>query len=552
MRALILRHNHQAWISCVLLLAVLLASCSGGLTQGTDAAADGDSLAATYGEMLPLGSPLPELPADDAEVGDLLRDTSAVHEYLGADYLIASGGSVEGDSLLLQSSGDHIAWAVYKASGLQDQHPLTLAMETRPQDLDTTYYVGLGSFRDNRWHWLAESNLPEVNIDLRNNGQQFISRLGNMYWAVVVGSGKHLHVDKSTIITGDGNGGPGGDCVAEGPIEILDDLAIVVMNRYFIHNRETHWVDEHGNPSGPDAFAIGDLVRVQGREAENPVIGGGCIALLVQKLADNGGGGNGNMFALDGHVDAIDPHIMVISGPPGAPPHTIHHNSLTAFILPDGTPGGWADVHPGAFVHVVGEILADGAWLAHVVHVIDGNGGGGGGGGNITIDGSVHEVNDHKLFVAGFNNNNITAISHNPDTAWILPNGQIGSWLDASPGDHVIVDCQDTPDIGLVALHVMILGDGGGGGGGGNLSFTGIIHSINDSMFKLEDSAGMVGPSFFHDAHTAWLLPDGTPGTWEDAAVGDLVTVDAAPLPDGGLLAFHVIIHGDGNGNPGL
>ena len=546
-----------------LVLAMLLASCGGGAGLSADAGSSLDSINSTGqstgtsgGELLPLGTPLPSVPQDSGTVADSgSRSTSAVKTYNGSDFLVASGGTVDGTSLLLESSAEEAAWSLYKADGLQGQKVLSFALETRPQDLDTTYYVALGSFDDNRWHWVIETQLPEVNVEFSEGESQFISQLGNLYWVVLVDGGKSLYVDQATITTGERNGGgpgggPGDPCFAIGPIDHIDDLSISVAGHYFIHNADTLWFDMAGNEVGPDAFAPGMFAAVDGYMADDPVIGGGCIALSVQMVDGNGGGGE--MFTIDGPVIDITPEFFTVDGTAGFAPPMIFHDEATLFVNADGSPAVWSDIMPGDCVHAEGDITPDGQWLARFVVIENGgNGGGGGGGGGggqtFVLDGEVTAIGPETISVSQGPAGAPSTVGHDDHTLFLLPDGMEGGWQDVAIGDFVHVDGQITPDGAMIADVVMDFGDNGGGGGGGGggeyITVDGQFVSANENSFEVHGFNTDDAWTFKHDPQTAWLLPEG-PGSWDDVEIGSHVTVDAVITDDNSLLALVVFVHG--------
>src|SRR5688500_13747940 len=103
------------WLAVVLLLLLWAsASCGGSSALGPAPGPQGDS------RMVPLGSALPSLPdsvrdRNTPNTNLSARSTSALNSYNGADFIQASGATVDGTSVLLQSAPGQIAWALYKA-----------------------------------------------------------------------------------------------------------------------------------------------------------------------------------------------------------------------------------------------------------------------------------------------------------------------------------------------------------------------------------------------------------------------------------------------------
>jgi hypothetical protein len=187
---------------CLLGMALAAAACGGagaaGLPQAAGPASQADP------RLLPLGSSLP-FPADLDDTG---RGASQADggggtlDFPGAVFLNAAGGTVDGDTLVLQSSADEPAWAIYKADGLAGLKIDAFGVETVPGDLDTQYSVGLSNFSDGRWDYFINTVLPEVEIDLSDNTKRLVSHLGNLYWVVVVDGGKSVRVVAGHVFTG--------------------------------------------------------------------------------------------------------------------------------------------------------------------------------------------------------------------------------------------------------------------------------------------------------------------------------------------------------------
>jgi hypothetical protein len=157
---------------------------------------------ATDARLLPLGSPVPPIPA---QVGAADRVTSGtageVLSFPGAVFLNAAGGTVDGEALVLQSSETEPAWAMYKADGLAGLKISTFGVETVPGSLDAEYSVGISNFSDGRWDYFINTVLPEVAIDLSDNTKRLVSHLGNLYWVVVVSGGKSVRVVAGHVFT---------------------------------------------------------------------------------------------------------------------------------------------------------------------------------------------------------------------------------------------------------------------------------------------------------------------------------------------------------------
>ena len=169
-------------------------------TTGTIPAITEDTLGDV--RFLPLGTPLPRFPSD-SRGSSAVKVTSEVIDYSGTDFLTAAGATVNGDTLVLQSSADEIAWAMFQIGGLADRDVTTFAILTVPQDPETYYRVGVSNYDTALWDFVITSSLPEVQADLTENRDQLISALGNLYYVVAVSGGKSVRVRSGHIITSD-------------------------------------------------------------------------------------------------------------------------------------------------------------------------------------------------------------------------------------------------------------------------------------------------------------------------------------------------------------
>jgi hypothetical protein len=95
---------------------------------------------------------------------------------------------------------------MFRIGGLAERDVTTFAIMTIPQDPETYYRVGLSDYGSALWEFVITSSLPEVQVDLTDNNDQMISRLGNLYYVVAVSGGKSVRILSGHIITDDDNG----------------------------------------------------------------------------------------------------------------------------------------------------------------------------------------------------------------------------------------------------------------------------------------------------------------------------------------------------------
>jgi fibronectin type 3 domain-containing protein len=127
--------------------------------------------------------------------------------------LIYNGTVVETDAILDSGAGGDrpVAWAVYAFSDLHGKRPKFLNTFGTVGGLEHKYYVGLSNFTEGNWEWFGPSQLPELQIDLRETFARYISASGNMYFLVVVEGGDVVthHKTQLTYALGDGDLLPG-------------------------------------------------------------------------------------------------------------------------------------------------------------------------------------------------------------------------------------------------------------------------------------------------------------------------------------------------------
>ena len=220
------RSNYLQFI--VLLGVLLFAGCSGGGTSLEAPALQGgnailEDMPLEEGLFFPvLGSEaggtvdsgfagLPSIPLDVEDTGKSSSlshpDQPDVRVVLGKDFLQMQGGYVRDTALILGAGQDrnlHLSYGLYKVSGLVGKRPLMLNIECVPAGLDNNYFVGLADYTDGMRKWFGPVNLPEFEIDLRNNDHQFVTHLGNMYFVIVCNEGNGATHYQTTVHLGPG------------------------------------------------------------------------------------------------------------------------------------------------------------------------------------------------------------------------------------------------------------------------------------------------------------------------------------------------------------
>lgn len=576
--------RHKAGTSLVTsllaLLAILwLAGCGGASASlvpgnGMDGSNSGNTVSDV--RALPLGTTIPALPSELAAAG---RSSSflgelGLREYLGSGpaLLNYSGGVVDGDSLVLTSSADEEAWAIYRASDLYGLWVSTFGVLTVPDSYDTKYYVALGNFTKHTWDWLIETTLPEVDYDLTENQFRVVSPLGNMYWVVAVPPGGHsVEIQKAQLLVDEFPGGgdpwpPGGGnfLFASEGLPGYVELQWGGMDgagEYELYRRNPHTDPFFGDPadpgSGADEFEL-LAVTVEPCYVDFEVNYWVPYEYKVRAVNDNGHG----EFSEIAVGWAADPNGG--GDPPGGDPgdagacgviHDIGVDYLQIitdandfqpnidFIL---TPDTCYIAADGSFVDR--EYFSAGMRVCVDAHFDEGG---------FRIADAVFEDQDGEPRVEQFAVGAITLLN---DGALQIEDAETGVWLDfyfdantywfdidgneVSPdafsvGDMVGVTYMADPLTGNYALAVQAYGGGEPGPGSGTI--IGEIINIEDGVLDVNSDPGMAY-HFITTPDTLWFDENGFELSPADFGVGDIVTVSFSESPDGVLYALVVIL----------
>ncbi|HES58093.1 MAG TPA: hypothetical protein ENO21_01540, partial [Firmicutes bacterium] len=394
--------------ACIALAALLLSGCGGGsatlpmddtadqeltapvgggqsdTTSPTESGNPGQSggappaedstPAVKFGTMLPLGSPLPDVPKDEVKAS--AKAASTILNYPGADFMLAAGGTVDGDELVLESSEDSIAWAMYRAEGLGDLDIEIYSIEALPGDLGQNYEVAFSEFVSDDWLFLINSTLPEAEVNLAEADGQFISALGNLYFLVTVDGGDSVRISVSHLLTADENpNDPPDDPPVPftfiGPLLEMGDSFFSISNEQglattFSFDDATQWFGLNGEQISPADLVPGDVLLVEALET-----GAGWYALGVM-LVERGGGGDpgdpGKMVFLEGEILTIGNGQLVLISPDSGPTggeKVVNYNEETQWFTENGEAGP-GDFAPGDFV-LVDALLTDSGLLAVAV-----------------------------------------------------------------------------------------------------------------------------------------------------------------------------------------
>lgn len=528
----------NSWLPGVLLLAftMLIASCGGAgapLSAG-EPAPNGSADA----RLLPLGSPLPSLPVEHGGLTGA-RATSAVLEYSGSVFLNAAGGTIDGETLILQSSEAEPAWAMYRADGLTGLKVDAFGVETIPGDFETEYSVGISNFSDGRWSFMINSTLPEVEIDLADNTKRLVSRLGNLYWLVVVSGGKSVRVVAGHVFTiegGEGDWRPecGGGIFASKGLEdritvewaVREGAASYELYRK-VDGRRSASKNDDGDEGDDDGGQDWVLVVATAETTYHDFQVQPSVwhKYKVRAVNEAGPGGfseeaRGYMGAApqgDGDDDECESEGLIVD----LTADLIELDTQLSFMLTpntqwflaDGTVAGPADFTQGDRVKVHGRMV-DGACVAFKVKLKD--------------DSNEPEYFDAESIIATRAEGTMTlqngmSFQYSDNTIWKDAGGNLTSIDNFTPGVAVKVWGVVSGDGPAFLLKAMLQD-----GGGQEQYLVGEIASISDDILTLTD-----GSIFIYSANTLWRLLDGEYGSAADFVPGDPVKVHYVATPAG-------------------
>jgi hypothetical protein len=533
------------------LFAVLISGCGGGASLSAPAAQNNQPQGGADARLLPLGSPLPALPLD--LTGAPAHSASAILDYPGAVFLNAAGGTVDGTDLVLQSSADQPAWAMYKADGLTGLKVVGFSVETVPGDLDTQYSVGLSNFSDGQWQYFLTTSLPEAQIDLSDNTKRLTSRLGNLYYIVVVSGGQSLRMKAGHVFTADSQDGwtPGmgnGLFVSKGlPDKIHIEWGVMDGATGYELWRMQDSGNHGASSEAGDGFSL--VATTDGTSYDDTAVQPSTVYIYKVRgvnAAGAGGfsgtergymgappaGGGGDDSGLDAHglIALLSNDRLTLDGG-----YSFKLTGDTEWFLADGSIGSPSDFAVGDTVDVHGVNGADGALIALLVKLQQ------------PPAGDPSEVDAHGV-ITNLSNDRSTldngfSFFLNGDTQWFLADGSPAGAGDFAVGDTVDVHGRKTDGGVLTALTVrMDAADGGGGGAGDHFREEGTIQVREAGVLSFDN-----GETFSYNGDTKWYGADGNPADLLQFFTGVKVAVEG--LMDGSVrnaTAVRILPGGEG------
>lgn len=181
-------------ILITVLAAVILtcaASCGGGMSS---IALDAPSVSG--GNNAGTGT-LPGLPVEPQ--GKALSGAADLLVVPGADTFMSQNATVDGTTLVLQSTAADMAYGMYKVDGLAGKKVTGFTIEMQPAALDTVYSVGVSNFSNGVWDFPVTSSLPEFEYHFSDEMERRTSALGNFYFVVIVAGGDAATVLQTTV-----------------------------------------------------------------------------------------------------------------------------------------------------------------------------------------------------------------------------------------------------------------------------------------------------------------------------------------------------------------
>jgi len=582
------------------LVLVWLAACAGGASNsGPGAASVGSQStgAADNQRSLAAGSALPALPSD-LQPGASQRQTSdaTTLEFTGSGPALVqySGGTADGDNLVLTSTADAVAWALYRADGLQGLRVTGFTLLTAPETADTSYGVGLSDFSFMHWEWMAYTTQSEVTFDLSQNNHRRISRLGNLYWVVAVPAGGYTVTVQKAQIAADDSGGslPGGgnfifaSTGLPGYIEVQWGT-IDGVTSYELYRREASLPPGGGRRCGPDdpggtpgpEFDL--IATVQDAIYQDTTVTSNVwYEYKIRAVNDQGEGGfsppaigiardpnsTGANVAACGKVASITADAIAITLMRDGTTQSWKLTADTKFVAKDGSTVDWTYFQPDMFVHLEGT-SEDPAGLypvATLVAELDANalppippphhGHGAPGFGTIT-----EYTADHvQITTDGFFTQTLD-FALIDDTTYFDEQGNPVTHDYFSVGMRAFVRGKAADDGTLVADAVCAAREHGGGGPGqpppppgppppGLPPVLGAISDLTDASLTVADDAG-TSHVFIVDDHTMWIGQNGEILDPSKFTAGERVVVLSMQVPDGILaLVVHECDAGGGGG----
>jgi hypothetical protein len=531
--------------AALLAVALLLfaVSCGGG------SFALQDDLNTNNGNPAPLevsGSELPALPVEGNGIPS--RGASAVTTISGSSAIMFANGEIVDTTLVLSSPelapepGQDIAWGLYQVSGLAGKRVTSLAVSAIPGDLGQTYSVGVSNFSDGVWDFLQSTSLPEFEYDLTDEESRLVSRLGNLYFIVVVSSGDSVTVVEASVLSEDDPTGGTGTPPAIGgrpqASEGLSDRIVVTWEP--IDGAESYelWraediegVDEEFSIVATQAeliFTDFDITlsteyhyKVRGINTAGPGLFGRKDSGWAGAVPPEGEGEEFGEKEVFGAIEAIDAGSLTVNGTVFA------IDEDTRFVNDNGLPADPAEFTVGTLIQVHGKSDGADGWIATRVKLEDMHFGQ-----EREVQGTIEAINETEIVVNG------ESFGLNASTEWMDDNNNLIDPSNFTVGTFVEVDAYSDGNGGWLAEKVK-LDDGQGGAG---TSETGNIEALDETAITVN------GVVFAHNESTEWLDNNNNPLTPADFSVGMFVKVEADPDGEGGWIAYKVKMEDQGEG----
>jgi hypothetical protein len=579
--------TNLALLLLVILVLSCLASCGGGsASSGLDNTLSSGQTGVDTKDTrsLAIGSSLPSLPANlKPSSGSRTTSSATQLDFTGSGSALVqyAGGAVDGDNLVLTSTADNVAWAMYKADDLFGLRVTSFSLTTQPGSEDTYYGIGLSNFTFGRWQWQQYTNLADVSFDLAGSHHRLTNMSGHLYWVVAVPKGGFTVTvnsasiavdDQDTWLPGGGNfmfashGLPG---VVE-----LQWGTIDAATSYELYRREASGPPGDPNDANDAEFALLATVDTTYYE-DTSVTPNVWYEYKVCAANDNGEGGfSATAFGIAREADSggavVNACGKIVSITADAVSiEMMRDGSAKVWILTadtqyaslDGTAVDVSYFQPDMFVSIRGS-SEDPAGLYPVANLM------------VELDadalpplppphhgrhdssfGTITEYTaDHvQITTDGFFTKTFDYVI-TADTVYMNEQGEAVTFDYFSVGMRAFIKGATNSEGTLTAQAICAerAVDGGGQPGGppqdphqpGLPPFIGAIDSITDTLLAVTNAEG-VAQSYIINDHTQWIGADGAPLDATQFAAGETVLVLAMATPDGNIA---LVVHKDAGG----
>jgi len=526
----------NAKLIIVLLGALFAASCGANT-----------SLAPAGPTSTPLGQALPTTVLGEFH-GNVTRGASDLTTITGASAIQSAGGTIEGDSLTLQSTPSEPAWALYEVSGLAGRNATSLEIALTLPTPDTQYSVGVSNFSDGVWDFLSPSSDATFHYDLTQDQSRLVSQLGNLYFVVVISGGSSMGGSSLTIDSAN----------VQSELETPENEHLPLrgqrpsVSEGLPDRIEVSWAAVDGAASYElwrrlDAdVAAWELVATQAEISyvDTAIELSTEYAYKVRAVNSAGPGGFSNKrsgFAgnppqgfedendedneYKGAIEALGDSSVTVDG------HEIAVTANTVIADDAGNALTLADLTVGEQVEVQADADGQGSWIATEIKVeTEGDGGGddnGGGHGNEqNFFGAIDSIDATQVTVTG------TSIALNADTSWFDTAGNTVDATFFTVGMNVEVEASSDGQGGLTAIKVLQEQQED------TQNFAGTIDSIDEAQVTVG------GTSIALTTDTKYFDDLGNAVDASFFSAGMAVEVEAALLPDGSFQALTVSAEG--------